>query len=254
MPSAVINAVYRYYSGDNAKKRPSFFSKHLCFESFLAAWRELGEARGRLVFLCDAVRFEKGPVESLARKSCDEVLFLGGIGNCPSYLRSIDIAVAFPEGDLVYLSEDDYLYRPEALSRLAEARSGIPEASYFTLYDHPDRYTRKDDAPFRRRELYLAGDHHWRTVESTCMTYAGLVEAIRGDKLIHRFVARKGGTPNDRRMWRAIQGIGTYVCKIPKRLLIGAVPALATHMEADLLSPAVDWAEVAASVRRPAGR
>ena len=38
------------------------------------------------------------------------------------------------ESDIVWLAEDDYLYRAEALERLLSAAPLIPWASYFALY------------------------------------------------------------------------------------------------------------------------
>ena len=170
---AMLYLIYRSSGATNLKNRPEFFDKSVALGSFLRAAEGI-DTPHTVLFLND------GPIpEDRARlmRGSGRVVELPGLGNSGSYLKAVAEATApeFAEADLVLLSEDDYLYLPAAFRELVTAAEAIPEASYFTLYDHRDRYTRTDDADGARARVYLAGDRHWRTVESTCMSYGARV-------------------------------------------------------------------------------
>jgi len=242
----MIHALYRSSAAVNRKNRPGFFDKETALASFLRAAREAGPAV-EVVFLNDGPL--PGRVAGWMREA-GEVVEAAGLGNSGSYRRALAEALArdWPETDLVYLVEDDYLHLPPALSILAEASTEIPRASYFTLYDHPDRYRRADDADRGRTRMFLGGGRHWRSVESTCLTYAARLGALRRDAWIHRWKSR-GTVPLDRDIWRAVQGLARYRWRFPRRLLVSPLPSLATHLEREHLAPGVDWAEAAAEAR-----
>jgi hypothetical protein len=243
----MIHVLYRSSGTANRKNRPDFFDKAEALASFLRAMREAGPE-------VDALFLNDGPLTgnlTAWMRGAGEVLELPGIGNSGSYRRALDEALTrdWPDTDLVYLAEDDYLYLPGALRTLAEASKEIPAAAYFSLYDHPDRYRRDDDADRGRGRIFLGGGRHWRTVESTCLTYGVRPAALRGDAWIHRWKTR-GPIPLDRDIWRAVQGLGRYRFKFPRRLLVSPIPALATHLEREYLSPGIDWAGAAVEARR----
>jgi hypothetical protein len=243
----MLHLIYRSSGGANLKNRPAFFDKRTALASFLRALE-------RAVAPVEAIFLNDGPVPDervRAMTGAGEVRSLPRLGNSGSYREALAAATSagWPDDDLVYLSEDDYLYLPDAFVALAEAAQEIPRADYFTLYDHIDRYRRTDDADGGRARLLLAGDHHWRTVESTCMSYGARVGALRRDAWIHRRYT-KAEIPDDRTIWRFTQGLGRYRWKLPRRMLVGAVPALATHLETEYLAPAVDWEAEAAAARR----
>ncbi|HVM63758.1 MAG TPA: hypothetical protein VMU14_02770, partial [Acidimicrobiales bacterium] len=77
-----------------------------------------------------------------------------------------------------------------------------------------------------------------------CMTFAARRATLRADQWLH-WAGTARGYPRDDMMWRATQGAPPFRLKFPKRLLISPVPSLATHAEADLLAPGVDWGVVA---------
>lgn len=241
-----IHAVYRSSGGQNRKNRPPYFDKGVSLASFLLAWSQLDD-RGELLFLND------GPIPDDRLRlmaGAGTVLGESGLGNAGSYRRAVALAGGrgWDAGDLVYLCEDDYLHLPDAFRRLRDAAESIADAQYFTLYDHPDRYTRSDDADGGRSRVYAVGDRHWRTVESTCMTFAARLAALRRDAGAHRRAARSP-IPDDRTLWRSLQGLGLFRLRFARRRLVSPVPSLATHLESEYLAPAVDWAPVAAAAR-----
>lgn len=243
----MLHFIYRSSGGTNLKNRPEFFDKSVALGSFLRAVEGVDTPR-RVLFLND------GPIpEDRARlmRGAGRVVELSGLGNSGSYLRAVTEATApgLADTDLAYLSEDDYLYLPAAFRDLVTAAEAITEASYFTLYDHRDRYTRTDDADGGRARVFLAGAHHWRTVESTCMSYGVRVWALRGDARIHAWASR-GVIPEDRAMWRRIQRLGVRgLLRRGRHRLVSPIPTLATHLETEYLAPGVDWRAVAEDTR-----
>jgi hypothetical protein len=184
----------------------------------------------------------------LMDKYADEVRYVEEKGNAPTFRAAIDWVRDMPKDSLVYLSEDDYLYMPEALPELMLAVDAFPDVEYFTLYDHLDRYTRTDDLRFGRREfIRVSGARHWKVVESTCSTFAARVAALQGvDGFLKRSLCVNGRT-YDRTAWRLVQGVGPlFFWKVPKRRLVEPLPSLATHLDPPYLAPLVDWAALAA--------
>jgi len=249
-----LHLLYRLYPVESLKRRPPYHSKTRCLRS---ATESLAQVEGaRLVLLVDADHLPVEFSEVIPQGLTVERVMLGGIGNARSYERQMDLVRSLPPEDLVYLSEDDYLYCPEAFVTLVAAAAALRgQVDYFSLYDHPDRYVRDDDAPLKaRRPVWLAGDRHWRWAESTCMTFGARVETILADARLHARFSPRGTyreNPvsrwrhlNDRRLWRALQGLGP-VPRPNARRLASPIPSLSTHMDEAFLAPAVDWRSVA---------
>lgn len=219
------------------------YSKMRCLLSLLRAYDRVRDV-STLTFLND------GPMPDDRREieqAWGEIVDLPGLGNSPSYRVALQRALLLPEGSIVYFAEDDYLYTEAALESLLGAFDEIPTADYVTLYDHVDRYQRTDDAGGGLSRVFIGGNRHWRTVESTCMSFGARVSRLKRDAWIQR-LATMSRTPKDRVLWRLTQGQKWYFWKFPKRTLLGAMPALATHMERDMMAPNVDWAQVAREV------
>jgi len=239
--------IYRYYPGENMKGRPHFYSKRLALNSFINAYRNV-HAEKKLIFVVD------GPPSPISLLDCHEELvtethFLNGIGNSSSYLRALEYIVELDGNDIFYLSEDDYLYLPQALSAFVDVIERLALVHYATLYDHPDRYTRSDNKSVPGGEyIYISNTNHWRTVESTCCTFGGRVLALKEDLDIHEKFTRNKNAPGDRNIWYKTIGIREYFRKHAKRVLIAPIPSLATHMESEYLSPFIDWEAIATSI------
>lgn len=132
VPAPPLRLLYRHYGGDNTKPRPAYYSKLLALASFLRA----GEALPRppeIVYINDQVR--PGPIRSLMEATGEVVDVQGG-----SDARSLRAMLsreasrdASPE-QFLFFSEDDYLYRPDALCRLEEGIASLPGADYLAMY------------------------------------------------------------------------------------------------------------------------
>lgn len=242
-----LHVLYRSTGGDNPKNRPPYYTKTLCLRSLLQALAHT-DVGARITFINDGP-MPDDRVAIMRQAGC--VISLAGIGNSRSYRKALELGLATSPEPFVYFAEDDYLYRENAFRALLEAFEQIPSADYITLFDHRDRYTRNDDAGGGRSRIYLAAGQHWRTVESTCMTFGARVDLLKKDAWIHR-MATMPQTPRDRLLWRMTQGQKWFALKVPKRRLIGPLPSLATHMDPSALAPNVNWSDVAEHVEQQA--
>jgi hypothetical protein len=215
----------------------------LCLRSLLRSVEPLGD-RATIIFVNDGPM----PDDRLAvMEKWGTIVSLPGLGNSPSYREALKLALTLADDSIAYMAEDDYLYTEHAFPRLMQAFQELPQIDYITLFDHLDRYKVKDDARGGYSRLYVAAGQHWRTVDSTCMTFGARVGALRSDAWIHR-LCTVPNTPRDRVIWRMTQGEQLFTMKFPKRRLIGPVPSLATHMDPETLAPNIDWERVAGEV------
>ena len=244
-----IHFIYRSAPGSSKKEtRPSYFDKVSCLKSFLKAVDYVdSEMRGDLIFLNDGEL--DSSIMEIMNSSKSELIQLGGIGNSSSLRAAHELARTrnWDSSDIIYFAEDDYMYKEEAFAFLLGAASAIKEGHYFTLYDHPDRYTRSDDVNNGYSKIYVSPDCHWRTVESTCQTYGVRIKSFKKDQWIHK-LGTSLNTPRGREMFRAVQGIGKYFWKFPKHKVISPMPSLCTHMETQLLANNVNWEKVTNSI------
>ena len=194
-----LHAIYRAVAGDNDKPRPPWYSKRLTLMSFLRAW-EACPARGELVFLAgDGVGEELlGPVRAA-----------GGVIEplpAPTH-RSVERALAvphergWPADDLVQHVEDDYLFKPTALSALVDAAAARPDIDYFALYGtthgrqaNGDRFEReRRDPPPRRPPAPLElSSGTWVPGVSHNATVAVRMPAARRDLRLQQIAPRAG--------------------------------------------------------------
>lgn len=91
------------------------------------------------------------------------------IGNQATFAKQIEVLLAAEDADLVYFSEDDYLYAPDAFKAMAKfiRHSG---AAFVTPLDHPDRYNQRLEKP-RPSAIRVSAHSHWRTVGTSCLTF-----------------------------------------------------------------------------------
>ena len=238
----MLHVYYRLTPADRPDKRPAFFSKKGALLNFLAALRAVPSARLRVIY--DSAERDHEILSVLPRTV--EIDHQGRLGNSGSIRYAYDLAVRLPGDDLVYFVEDDYLHVPNSLSVLNRAATDL-KADYLTLYDHPVRYADEYpwglDLPTRHTRILLAADHHWRCQESTCMTFAARVRTLQADREIFlRYTARD--VPEDRELFRRLQGLIGYERGSPFRVLLGPMPSLATHCHESWLAPARDWRSI----------
>jgi hypothetical protein len=274
-----LHTVYRTTGSENRKARPEWYSKALALESYLGSLGDVTDA-GDLVFVVDGPMAEA----ELARlRRAGEVLQLDGVGNSSSYRSALDLAygrASWGDDDLVYFAEDDYLYRPGALPAVHGAAVRIATAAFFTPYDAPDYYDLDVHRRYRKAhepDRWDVDGITWRAVRSTTMTFAARLGALRRVAPLH-VLGTRGRYPRDFDIW---SGTLTYAHRYrlarslpysprttpvrgprpglaantralfgrPPGLLIAPEAPLATHGEADWLTPGADWAAIADELR-----
>lgn len=168
--------------------------------------------------------------------------------NSETFRYVYDKAILLPKDEIVYLVEDDYWHLEDSLVKL-QAAFDVLKVDYVTLYDHPVRYATDykfglDLPSVRGRQIWIAGNHHWRVQESTCMTFAVLAGTLQEDRdIFWRY--SETDIPNDRELFRRLQGLPGYEEGSRGRLLIGPMPSLSTHCHLPWLAPCVNWEEKA---------
>lgn len=182
-----LRVIYRSYGGENMKDRPPYYSKLLCLASFLRAAEAVD---AEVVFLND------GPVPDdrlRLMEAAGEVVQLPGVGMRGSYRAALELATSGRWGrdDVVWFSEDDYLYLPSAFEELLAATSSVPEADYFALYatirtlplvGDDGRPTPHRPAGWWDVPPWVVAGREWARIRSTTSTFGARVGALTQDR------------------------------------------------------------------------
>jgi hypothetical protein len=214
-----IHCVYRSVASENTAPRPDFYSKDVALASFLSAISVSADFVGDVIFLNDGPGVPGHRLEQMER--IGEVIQLPGLGNSGSYRSALTTVVTrdWPGDDVVYFSEDDYLYRRSALRGLHAAACSVRSAAYFTLYDYPGYHPitlLERDVPDQRVQARYLRRHRqcrwevnsieWRAVRGTTMSFGARVEDLRRDLWIH-FLGTTSAIPNDGLIWDATHSL-----------------------------------------------
>lgn len=195
-----VNVVYRTMEREGGRVRPPWYSRESCAASLARAFDAYSGAISLHVI-------NDGPGRSSAIEvlgdRVEDLVLLDAAGGCASYRAAYTYATErFGQGDLVYFVEDDYLHTTDALQVLAEGAAALPPSiGYLTLYEHPNAYRSGAAGP---TFTYLVGGTVWRTIPSTCMTYAARVGTLRRDRRHHLEFTKV--SVEDFRMFLSIQG------------------------------------------------
>jgi hypothetical protein len=218
----MLHIVYRSYGGENAKGRPAFYSKALAMASVLRAAEELAGA-AEIVFLND------GPIpDDLLRimERSGEVDARAQMGMKGSLRAALKLPAerGWSKDDLVWFSEDDYLYQPHAFTGLRAAASAFPDAAYFALYaligtrlpngaSSDDKHVPvgcpKVPVGWHDTEPTPVLGHPWRRALSTTSTFGARVGALDEERLL-MYATMWSGAPWDYTMCLLYQGFQPY--------------------------------------------
>lgn len=176
----------------------------------------------------------------ISTKSVEQKEMLSGGRSCTPkhytlYLTSMQLVKQHADDRSVILFvEDDYLFRPDALSKTVEFVTKFPR-DFVAPMDHPDRYDEvrrqkelTDHYHPYRLELIWQANHHWRSCVSTCHTFATTLEGLR---LNARFLLDADQQRGDHTMWCDVWRNG-------HSRLWSPVPGLASHRGGPKLD---DW-------------
>lgn len=246
-----LHIFYRASSSEKTDVRPSYYSKLLCLKSLLRALSNMKNFS--FSFYYDGEGGQNLIKELKTDLPNNKIKRLFGMGNSRSFWQAYSDAIKFSDNDWVYFVEDDYLHVDTAIQKLVDCIETVKCVDYITLFDHPVRYASdyhyELDVPHRVNKIYISKTHHWRTQESTCMTFASRVSILKEDKKFFERYVKNTNVPKDRELFRRLQGLTGYEDESPRRLLIGPIPSLATHCHLPWMSPVVDWEDVAKQIK-----
>jgi hypothetical protein len=269
MHNCDVAIAYRIYPqlAQSAQGLPVSENKFQLSEICLQSLKEsLGNLRVKLWALLDGCPKE---YEHLFRKYFDEedlvLVPLPSVGNQATFAHQIDILLRQQECKVVYFAEDDYFYLPGQFRCMIEFLLQHEEVHFVSPYDHLDYYTMAlHHAPER---LMTDGGRQWRTAASSCLTFLTRRETLAKTEMVFRNYKRRSF---DCSLWLSLTKErvfnpfffashlfrNPFFCKIVlkswlyfwRQILFGKkwrlwvpIPAVATHLDANALSPNVDW-------------
>jgi hypothetical protein len=225
----MLNIIYRLCEnetdGNIRDIRPPWYDKIKCLQSFLDTVKYSEQYVYSVTFVHDG---PEGPLLNYINKSgwghrVDKIYYKD---NLKSLLSTLDVAEKL-DGD-IYFVEDDYLHKLNSIEKIAKA---VKNLGLVNGYDHLDRYTRTDDAPYDLKIVFDNDSNtHWRTAESTCCTWAATADVYQQIKSDVKSFGLW-----DRELFRHLHRRG-----IP---LWTAIPGLTSQIDRNM-SPGVDWKEI----------
>lgn len=281
---------YRVATHLSTKPRPDWFSYRVALLSLLRSVEQARDATGvqpEVVYVAN-----HGVPEALQDivSATGTVVPVSARSAPRSFRRLLDVVPATVEpDDLVWLAEDDYLYRPDAMTRFVQAAVALPHVDSFALYRpdnsawHSRRRSQPDRSlPARRDEV---DGVVWSTCTASNATFGTRGRALREDARLMQLCSLAG--PGwDHALLCAVQGVPPYtwahlasdlpspssrsdaVRAAAQPVLRGAVNLMAlrrsrrprvwsaveqdliTHCELGYLSEGWDWAAEARSVQQ----
>jgi hypothetical protein len=239
----MLHIYYRAVMKDRVEIRPPLFSKVDSLKNFIFCLKRFADYTFTMV--CD------GEIDLEMKQlvgDIGDIIVLPNVGNAESFWQAYLKALEKPSTHAAYFVEDDYIHLPDSLEKLHECLDELKEVDYLTLYDHPVRYASEYkfglDLPLRNNSVYVTKTHHWRTVESTCMTFGARVSALQDDVAVFERYVKNRLVPQDRELFRRLQGLPNYEAGSNGKTLVGPIPSLATHCHKEWMAPLVDWARI----------
>ncbi|MEZ0163151.1 hypothetical protein AB2L27_00055 [Kineococcus sp. LSe6-4] len=256
----MLHVVYRSHGGENAKGRPSWYSKSLALDSFLRSVREAGAAGDAV----DVVFLNDGPVPSERLAPMREhgtVRAITGGSNRASYLSGLALAARsdWADEDVVLFAEDDYLWRPDALVCLLRA-ARQRRADYLAPYGVGTHDDIDGRVPVWRRPRAGRGEEaipadvvRWVPHQSTTSTFAVRLGALRQDHRLLVLCCLSGGD-FDHTSLLAVQGVPRFTLRDLVTHHPGASSNPAVRAARAVYLTAFRGAVDVASLRRPSRR
>lgn len=236
-----------YRLSDKARMAPGCDWK-LCFNNFIKNFNP--SSNEILVFIdsCEPTTINE------AIEICTSHNFLYQItnyGNSLGFYKAVEEGLKEEDDCIVYFVENDYLHRKYSKEAMIEIFSLFGSTNYVTLYDHPDKYypyywcnINKKYICFSEIEeqrnfksfIYYIQSGWWKTIPSTCMTFACKAKTLKEDiEIISKHTAHYGAErPHDYEMFIDLLNKG--------RLLFSPMPSYSCHTV--MPSPGVDWKKV----------
>jgi hypothetical protein len=234
-----LHIIYRISDVGYSKVKPAYINNENCLRNAVMVF-----PNAKFHVIADNVSEETYAMICRYVQS-DEVTRVSIGHGAGTFNVGLDLALTFPDEDIVYHLENDYLHLPGSERLIQEILNY--GASYCSLYDHPDKYRPPSlgGNPFvdvdggEATKVYCIGSSHWKITNSTTMTFACKVRVLKQDIKTLRKWTNKGHCPNDFKMFLELRKKG--------RALMTPIPGFSTHGETLFLSPFTDWESIALS-------
>ena len=219
-----------YYSPNTAipnRKRPVWFDKSKVFNNLK---RTINPKIANLRIVYDE---HYGSIYDTFLENEKNIDVINCGNEADSFLKTIELIHKSDIDDetIVYILEDDYLHKENWCEVLLEAFH-LP-IHYVTLYDHLDKYLSSNYSNLHSK-VYYTKSTHWRTVPSTCNTYAAKMRQLKHDLDIHKYYSEvsNNGVSRDHHKFLHLSNLG--------RSLVSSIPGYSTHC-GRYLSPTTEW-------------
>ncbi|MBT8571650.1 hypothetical protein G6657_08190 [Polynucleobacter paneuropaeus] len=156
-------------------------------------------------------------------------------------LAKKDLEKNYNKKDVYIFLENDYIYCENWIDDLVELINSNIKFDYFSLYDHPDKYTNLNIRDVNKNRdfrslIFSLGCRYWRTTPGTCASFGMVSEVLKHDyKYLKYFGAF--GVFNDYLFFK-------FMTSIMGRRILTPLPGLATHAMNEFLSPMINWNKV----------
>lgn len=218
------------FSANSAnKKRPEWFDREKIFNNLmLTIFDDKYIDKVKYTAFYDTTN---GKDHFIFNKDIDIIETQAG-GEASSFTNLLNYVIEqdYDGEDIIYFVEDDYTHQYGWVDILQEGVKQIG-ADYYTLYDHPDKYYLPMYENLQSK-IIATDSIHWRTTPSTTCTFACKFKTLKKYIEIHLEFC-KGDYTRDHNMFTELWKKGSN--------LVSCIPGYATHVEANMLSPIIDW-------------
>ena len=231
-----MKIIYRISDAGYNKVKPDYIDNEKCLQNFCNAFYEHINDIHIIADNCS-----EPTIDMINRYINPANIEKVSIGNgAGTFNLSLDKALKWKDGEIVYFVENDYLHKQNSPTILKEGFD--LGASFVALYDHPDKYLSPQNGgnPYceggaEDTRVYLTNSCHWKITNSTTMTFASKVSTLK--RIEHILRKHTASThPNDYQMFLELRNLN--------ELLITSIPGYSTHGETAWLSPLTNWASI----------
>jgi hypothetical protein len=226
-----MKIIYRISENGFLKEKPNFINNQNCFKNAIENF-----TNSEFIVIGDNITNE---TKLFLEQYVDNIIETNIGHGAGTFNIGLDLALKMDENEIIYFLENDYLHRLGSEEVLIDIFNSSILFDYVTLYDHPDKYLNPYEGgnPFcversENTRVYLGKHCHWKSTNSTTMTFASKVKTLKEDKDILREWT-KDTYPHDFYMFQDL------IKK--RRKLISPIPGFSTHGEVKNLSPLINW-------------
>tara|TARA_B110000211_G_scaffold205262_1_gene239396 strand:- start:4107 stop:4796 length:690 start_codon:yes stop_codon:yes gene_type:complete len=229
-----MKIIYRISDTGYNKVKPNYIGNEQCLKNATEVFKDADWS-----IIADNISPETNDmVQRYKSRDCINYVSVGhGAG---TFNMALDEALMYPDDEIVYFVENDYLHKPQSKEILEEGFN--LGASFISLYDHPDKYLDPSQGgnPYceggaEDTRVYLTNSCHWKITNATTMTFAAKVSTLKKTEYILRKFTEETH-PHDFHMFLELRK--------HNELLLTPLPGYSTHGETAWLTPLTNWSTI----------